>query len=341
MQARFEGDPAAYIASRGADKEALQIQLRNKVKKCATCGKPNAFTLATCNGCSSELNVEISYTNNVFTSFVLGIAKGPFPFTISMRKQTPEFIVLDDLLSLTQVHLNVLPATHYIPNWMTLLQDPKRGVALIREMYEQAWTAVVEQFWPHHDKLFADVASVEALRKHVIAGFNYPPSQYQLHLQFMLPPFLPFQWLACKKGVHFTKDRFMPFEYVEAVLTCPTHFDWKEDSSVEQLFEFYRAQHGIDYNKYHAEAVSRYYASHEQLAHWNPAHFAGVIADSSFIPFVNGKLAEDQPVAVEKVDNEANADKRMLQNYGRPYNAETGKPTGTYYKYARESLNFF
>jgi hypothetical protein len=30
------------------------------------------------------------------------------------------------------------------------------------------------------------------LRTHVIAGLNFPPSQYQLHLQYLLPPLLPF-----------------------------------------------------------------------------------------------------------------------------------------------------
>ena len=44
----------------------------------------------------------------------------------------------------------------------------------------------------------------------VACGFNYPPSQYQLHLQFMLPPFLPFQHLMYLVGNHFTKGRFFP-----------------------------------------------------------------------------------------------------------------------------------
>ena len=96
-KARFDGDPAALIAqSSGRAQEALEIQLRNKVKKCSSCGKPNAFSLAFCNGCSNDLgSTQVTFTNNIFTSFVLGIARGPFPFTISIRKQTPEFIVFD------------------------------------------------------------------------------------------------------------------------------------------------------------------------------------------------------------------------------------------------------
>jgi hypothetical protein len=53
----FVGDPAAYLASI-PDEHARAIvanQLRNKVKKCPVCNKPNAYTLATCNGCSNDL----------------------------------------------------------------------------------------------------------------------------------------------------------------------------------------------------------------------------------------------------------------------------------------------
>lgn len=40
----------------------------------------------------------------------------------------------------------------------------------------------------------ADQLTETDLRGLVAAGFNSPPSQYQLHMQFMLPPFLPFQY---------------------------------------------------------------------------------------------------------------------------------------------------
>ena len=76
----------------------------------------------------------MGFTNNVFSSFVLGISKGPFPFTISIRRQNEEFIVLDDLLALTRVHLNCIPTTRYIPDFLALLHDPKRGLELIETM---------------------------------------------------------------------------------------------------------------------------------------------------------------------------------------------------------------
>lgn len=86
----FDGDPVAYLAARGDDPN-LAAQLRNRVKKCPVCGKPNAFTLAVCNGCANDLRaVPESFTHNVFTSFIYGIARGPFPFTISIRHESPE-----------------------------------------------------------------------------------------------------------------------------------------------------------------------------------------------------------------------------------------------------------
>lgn len=50
----------------------------------------------------------------------------------------------------------------------------------------QAWREKHFRDWRSYDE--------EKLRPLAIAGFNSPPSQYQLHLQFMLPPFLPFQY---------------------------------------------------------------------------------------------------------------------------------------------------
>ena len=47
----------------------------------------------------------------------------------------------------------------------------------------------------------------------MIVGLNFPPSQYQLHLQFMLPPLMPFHWKLYKEGVHFTPGRFFPLAH--------------------------------------------------------------------------------------------------------------------------------
>ena len=50
------------------------------------------------------------------------------------------------------------------------------------------------QAWRRRHFRDAESYDEQKLRALAIAGFNSPPSQYQLHLQFMLPPFLPFQY---------------------------------------------------------------------------------------------------------------------------------------------------
>lgn len=285
--------------------------------------------------------MEISYTHNIFSSFAFGIQKGPFPFTISIRKQNENFIVLDDLLSLTPVHLNVLPTSAYIPDWISLIAQPARSLELIDAMFDHCWQVVEEQFWPNRDKLFkdSDKLSLKELKECVIAGFNFPPSQYQLHLQFMIPPFLPFQWLACHKGVHFTKARFFPFPYVRKLLQCDSHFEWKEDSSVEQLMEFYKEKHNLDYEVIHSECYKKYFEIHNKLAKWNAEDFEGIVGDGVFYKFQeNGDIDFEKGEEV-KADAIAGADKLTLQNYGRPY--DNGKPKGTYYKYAKKQLKFY
>ncbi len=339
---RFEGDPAAYLAAASDEvtRERLAEQLRNKVKQCPVCKKPNAFTLSVCNGCSNDLTkVAIGFTNNVFSSFVLGIAKGPFPFTISIRHQTEQLLVLDDLLALTRTHLNCIPTSRYIPDFLALLKDPKRGLDLIEDMFEASWRVVQEQFWPHRKALFSEgVASEAELRGHVVAGFNWPPSQYQLHLQFMVPPFLPFQMLACTKKVHFTFGRFFPYEFVRAMLQCPTQFVWRENSTIEELFDFYRTAHKLDYAAVHASCYDRYMRSNELLANWRAEDFEGAVVGTEFVPFsANGKPQFDAAKPVENVEAVAASDKMTLQNYGRPYDA-AGKPTGTFYKYAKAAF---
>lgn len=49
-------------------------------------------------------------------------------------------------------------------------------------------------------------------------GYNYPPSQNQLHIHYMLPVLIPHQYMLYLQGVHFTHMRFFPTSYVDKVL---------------------------------------------------------------------------------------------------------------------------
>ena len=109
-----------------------------------------------------------------------------------------------------------------VPTAAGLFADPARGAALMRRLEAAAWAAVEAQFLAD-DAWMAGVygtprPSDETLRRAVVAGLNAPPSQYQLHLQYLLPPLLPRQLQLYRAGNHFTKDRFLPLDWVLAAL---------------------------------------------------------------------------------------------------------------------------
>lgn len=121
VKARFVGTPDEFLASFSANVDEQRVisgRLKNKVRKCAGCSKPNAFTLSTCNSCGHDLrSTETSYTNNVFSGFAFGIEKGPFPFTLSLRYQDEHFLAFDDLLGLSPCHFNIIPTSLYMSDW--------------------------------------------------------------------------------------------------------------------------------------------------------------------------------------------------------------------------------
>ena len=128
------------------------------------------------------------------------MAKGPFPFKISLRLESPTSLVFDDPLAITRCHLCAIPTTSYVPDMRSLFTNPPAGLATMRTMSDVAWEATAAQFvsdtaWAAKALSPAALAlGLDGMRPHVIAGLNYPPSQYQLHLQHMLPPFTPFHY---------------------------------------------------------------------------------------------------------------------------------------------------
>ena len=90
----------------------------------------------------------------------------------------------------------------------------------------------------------------EISRANVAAGFNFPPSQYQLHLQYMLPVFTPFHFKLYTQGHHFTYNRFLPYEFVESALKyCvenKTSLPKGDEMSIEDIFSFFESK-GVSY----------------------------------------------------------------------------------------------
>jgi hypothetical protein len=322
----FAGTVEEFVAQH-AGEEGVNEQCKNKVKICAACGKPNGFTLAACNACGGDLTTTaISYSDNIFTGFIYGVQKTRFPLTISIRAQSETHLVFDDLLALSPCHLNSIPTDQYCPDIRALFEKPEEARALVMSLADEAWAVTRDSFladpaWCSKVLKAGAVGDVEAVRSHVIAGFNYPPSQYQLHLQHMLPPLLPFHEFMYQDGKHFTHGRFTPLEYVlealDKLIATATTLKGASKMDLPQIFAYFKAIHGLDYDQVHAECYARYGASHAELANWSVDDFTGDL---------------------EGVDKETNAaDTLVLQNYGRPY-TEAGKPQGTHYKHAKKNL---
>ena len=342
----FAGSVDEFVTSSQLDPNAkarLHNQTKNKVKKCASCGKPCAFTLTNCNQCGDDLTaLPVTFTNNVFTGFIYGIQKGPFPFFMSLRKQTEQILVFDDLLATSPCHLNCVPTDVYIPDLRTLFENPTRGHALLLQMQMEAGSVARTQYLGNAEwraKILKDTVAVSDsdMLSHVCAGLNYPPSQYQLHLQFILPPFTPFHWHMYQQGTHFTPRRFFPIEYMLAALSAMSSTNatvpHAATMDIDSIIDIVKTQHGVDYDAMHQQCYARYGASHARLSNWDPNDFDAVVVNGTeVVRNASGENKEQELLTVKGVGAH---DKNVLQNYGRPYNEENGRPTGTFYKYAK------
>eukprot|EP01121_Diplochlamys_sp_Union-15-3_P004991 TRINITY_DN1521_c0_g1_i2.p1 TRINITY_DN1521_c0_g1~~TRINITY_DN1521_c0_g1_i2.p1 ORF type:complete len:400 (+),score=55.17 TRINITY_DN1521_c0_g1_i2:61-1200(+) len=335
QDAHFQGSTEEYIAKHENNQE-LSKQMKNKVRKCPKCGKPNAFSLVLCNGCAADISkTEMTYTNNVFTGFIYGIQKGPYPFFISLRYQDEHVLTFDDLLSLTPTHFNCIPTTVYIPDWRYLLKKPKEGLELVNKLFDISLKVFEEQFWSNKawcKKIYkdSDALQLSDIKSHIITGLNYPPSQYQLHLQFLVPPFTPYTYYQCLLGVHFTYGRFFPLEYVQKILQLNEVYDVKEDTDIETIIKHYDSK-GVNYHQIHKDYYERSFKSHQQLSNWSVEDFEAIVMDDKVFKLAGSSLGE---LTEQKASDLNAADKMVLQNYGRPYN--DGKTTGTFYKHSKQ-----
>jgi len=315
----------------------IPSQLRNKVKICRKCDKVNAYTLTYCNSCGFDLTeVEIGYTDNVFTGFIFGIKDAKFPLIISLRYQNERVMVFDDLLQLTPCHLNCIYTASYLPDLRCLFEMPKKGLALVEEMYEAAWQTVKKDYLGNEAfriKIIPNTLNLadKDILKYVISGLNFPPSQFQLHLQFLLPPMMPFHYYMYLQGRHFGLERFFPVEYILDALSSLTEpMIGATNMDIEQIIKLVNVKTGVNYYKYHSECYARCGRSHRELAAWDPADFERVI--------VNGvevcRASDMSPYEKQDLTAVKKEDVLGLQNYGRPF--VNGVPSGTFYRYHKK-----
>jgi len=309
--------------------------LYNDVKACKGCGKPCAYTMTMCNSCGMSLaDVPITKSENVFCAFLMGVAKANkgFPLKISLRRLTEDVLIIDDLLALTPCHFNAIPKKHYIPDWRFLLTSPKQALELLDTMEAELWVAT-KQFLNSegYRGILKPGHSDEDIRKHVICSFNFPPSQFQLHIQWIVAPLTPFQHFMAEERNHFHEDRAFPMSYVRKILALSEPYNVKRDTPIEEIVKHFD-QKGVVYkdewNKFYQQSLK----STMELQNWSTDDFQYVVQDGKVHDFEvsNGQVqlkdffADLDPKVIQ------DKDKVALQNYGRPY--VDGKPTGTYIK---------
>ncbi|CAJ1374600.1 unnamed protein product [Effrenium voratum] len=316
----------------------LARYLFNNVKVCAQCLRACAHSQRACQACGTQLGaVPVTQTENVLMGFIFGVERtSKFPLVISLRRQSTEAIVYDDLLAMSSCHLNALPTNHYVPDWKWLLRDPKGAKQLINILVQEAWEAT-RSFLEHAEWrsfIYREGVTEEMIRQNIMCGFNSPPSQSQLHLQWIVLPLLPFHHQKLLDRTHAQKGRWFPLEYVLPILDLLEEeekvFEVNTFTTAEDIISFFNGK-GIVYNDVWEQSYARYCRSYE-VANWKPKDFSYVVREGNVheITEVRGGVLLAGKVAIEPCSLQAE-DKLRLQNYGRKYS--DGKPGGTYYKH--------
>eukprot|EP00928_Gymnodinium_smaydae_P071482 TRINITY_DN55048_c0_g1_i1.p1 TRINITY_DN55048_c0_g1~~TRINITY_DN55048_c0_g1_i1.p1 ORF type:complete len:247 (+),score=24.61 TRINITY_DN55048_c0_g1_i1:182-922(+) len=239
----------------------------------------------------------------------------------------------------TTCHFNSISTKNYIQDWRCLLRRPQEALSLIDRLHEAADEALRSQFWSNSKWkdtfLHVDARSFdfERLRSLVCAGFNFPPSQYQLHLQYLLPPFVPHQFQMLNEGKSFVYGRFFPVEYVRDVLRKALAgqnvpgIDAEVD--IETIVAHFDAL-GVVYKDIHNSFVQKVKESHRILSNWQPSHFRYRLTTAGV---VDPRTGQSVDVDYRDVLRE---DLLVLQNYGRPFLDE--KPCGSFYSHPSDKV---
>ena len=325
-------------------------QMWNKAIICPKCSKQCAVTLTQCNNCDASLDgVPITATENILMGFVYGCKRSlKFDLKLSMRRETPDVLVYDDLLARSSVHMNSIPTDVHIPDFRWLLLQPAKGKALMQKLEQAAWDAVVNTVYAHQawrDEVLrpGSITAVDELREHCIFALNAVPSQYQLHLHCIVLPLNPNDYHEMLKDNRFSKGRWLPYAYVLAACDALVKhgmgtLDHATDLEVvDVLARLDEPPYSLNYGKYFDDDLLRYETSHKKLENWttHPSRFSIMATADASKPDGYALSALDAGAAV---DTDVKAlianDKKFLTTYGsHPSGGKVG-PT-TYYTHAK------
>ena len=303
----------------------LLHQMSNQVKRCHACSKSCGKTIDVCNNCGVSLrNSPIVRSDNALMGFVYGIKFCDNYFLgTSIRYQDPDYLVYDDIMQTTPIHLNSIPTFVYVPDFRYLFSNPSKGLELISNLLENAVRAATqmltnesfrEKFFSRPANDYMDSVGLETFARHsALHGFNYPPSQYQIHLQFIIPPYTPYHSVLFEEGKHGNLNRFFTFDFIQKVLIFlkannqAIQLSEIEPYSGEKLVGFIqeRTNNVIDYYDCFRNAMQRHKQNNEAFCNWTEDDFKCRV-----------ERAPDGQVSPE-LDEILKRDKELLESYGK------------------------
>eukprot|EP00913_Durusdinium_trenchii_P034320 g32110.t2 len=139
------------------------------------------------------------------------------------------------------------------------------------------------------------------IRQNIMCGFNSPPSQSQLHLQWIVLPLLPFHHQKLLDRTHAQKGRWFPLEYVLPIL-----------DHLEQAGEVFE--------------VNGQTSAEDVIKHFNGTVPAMLLLQIGILRTLAMSFMRAVFTLLQRYEPIEPCDKLRLQNYGRKYR-------GTYYKH--------
>jgi hypothetical protein len=206
-------------------------------------------------------------------------------------------------------------------------------LALLDTLEAELWTATKSfiEDPAFRKNMYREGVTDEDIRKNIMASFNFPPSQFQLHVQWIVPPMMPFHHHMTENKNHYVEGRAFPLTYVRKVLALNQPYKVTKDTPIEDITAYYDKL-GVDYKKEWSTWFEEICLKGDlSFQNWEPDCFEYVVQDGKAYGFrtVDGKI-ELGDVNADAVPTTLQAkDKLLIQNYGRADDV-AGKPTGTY-----------
>jgi len=260
---------------------------------CKNCGvRSLASAMGKCQGCSRNLagkpaNTAMCHAFGIQSDDL--VDKGVL--SIRYQHENIPVLVTDDALSWSPLHFNVMPTTTLIPDWRYLLLNPSKAEALLDQMFLAACEATssflhdhrMREFflsppisgWPEH---IQQVDLERFCRQHVIYGFHWPSPNYQLCMQWIVPPVFPWHWHHIMTRTHLPDNTWFSYEFVREALK-----EAARGHQGEMIHRILSAEHtdelalalrdlmakSEDYRKVSIATKQRYRDAQSRLANWD------------------------------------------------------------------------